>query len=40
MMKKIKEYLQWGSIEIEINLKLGMMRLSVTHVILHTIISI
>ena len=23
MVKKIKEYMQWGSIEIEINLKLG-----------------
>ena len=22
-MKKLKEYMQWGSIEIEINLKLG-----------------
>ena len=38
MMKKLKEYMQWGSIEIEVNLKLGNDALNVIHVILLMII--
>ena len=40
MMKKIKRIYAMGSIEIEINLKLGMMLSNVTLVILHMTILI
>ena len=36
--EKLKEYMKWDSIEIEVNLKLEMMHLNVTLVILHMII--
>ena len=38
--KKLKEYMQWNSIEIEINLKLVMMLSNAIHVILHDYIDI